>query len=202
MSSSKYIQELYKKKQSDVMRYILKLRCWEYRQRSEIETSSSSVRPEKARLLGYKKKLGYTICRVRIRRGGRKVNKKARAKGKPINHGIKKRKIKENLQALAEKKAGKFCSNLRLLNSYWVAEDPTYKYYESILIDPQHNSIRNNKEINWICNGKHKHRESRGLTSAGRKHRGIAKKNKDHNLIGGSRNACWKRKNTVRLVRA
>jgi len=27
---------------------------------------------------------------------------------------------------------------LRVLNSYWVAQDSTYKYYEVILMDPSH----------------------------------------------------------------
>jgi large subunit ribosomal protein L15e len=31
MTAYKYVEELYKKKQSDVMRFLLRVRCWEYR---------------------------------------------------------------------------------------------------------------------------------------------------------------------------
>jgi hypothetical protein len=33
-------------------------------------------------------------------------------------------------------------ANLRVLNSYWINQDSTYKYYEVILVDPQHKAIR------------------------------------------------------------
>lgn len=59
------------------------------------------------------------------------------------------------------------------MNSYWVNQDATYKYYEVICVDPNHNAIRNDAHINWICNPVHKHRELRGLTSAGTKSRGL-----------------------------
>lgn len=39
------------------------------------------------------------------------------------------------------------------------------------MIDPSHNAIRNDPRINWICSKKH--REMRGLTSMGKKHRGL-----------------------------
>jgi large subunit ribosomal protein L15e len=31
MGAYKYLEELYKKKQSDVFRFLLRVRCWEYR---------------------------------------------------------------------------------------------------------------------------------------------------------------------------
>lgn len=31
MGAYKYLEELYKKKQSDVMRFLMRVRCWEYR---------------------------------------------------------------------------------------------------------------------------------------------------------------------------
>merc|ERR1712147_121466 len=105
-------------------------------------------------------------------------------------------KPKRNAQARAEEKVGRKCGGLRVLNSYWVNEDSTYKYFEVILIDPAHVAIRNDARMNWICNPVHKHRERRGLTSAGRKHRGLRQKgHKANNLIGGSSHAAWKRRN-------
>lgn len=76
------------------------------------------------------------------------------------------------------------------------------RYFEVILVDPFHPVIRNDARINWICNPTHKHRESRGLTSAGRKHRGLRKKgHRANNLIGSSARASWKRRNNLSLRR-
>ena len=36
MGAYKYISELYRKKQSDVMRYLLRIRCWQYRQLTKV----------------------------------------------------------------------------------------------------------------------------------------------------------------------
>lgn len=38
-----------------------------------------------------------------------------------------------------QERVGRRCGGLRVLNSYWVAQDSSYKYFEVILIDPSHN---------------------------------------------------------------
>ena len=43
-----------------------------------------------------------------------------------------------------------------MLNSYWVNQDGVYKYYEVILVDPQHKAIRKDPRINWIVKAVHK----------------------------------------------
>lgn len=58
---------------------------------------------------------------------------------------------------------------LPFLQSYWINQDGVYKYYEVILVDPSHKAIRRDARINWICNAVHKRRETRGLTSAGKR---------------------------------
>lgn len=72
MGAYKYIQEIWRKKQSDVMLFLLRLRCWEYRQLHVVHRCPRPSRPEKARRLGYKAKQGFVIYRIRVRRGGRK----------------------------------------------------------------------------------------------------------------------------------
>lgn len=67
-------------------------------------------------------------------------------------------------------------------------------------MDPQHKAIRRDARINWICDPTHKHRELRGLTSAGRKHRGLRKRGVNKS-IGGSKHATWLRHNTLKLWR-
>lgn len=52
----KYVSELWRKKQSDVMRFLQRVRCWEYRQHPSIVRVTHPTRPDKARRLGYKAK--------------------------------------------------------------------------------------------------------------------------------------------------
>lgn len=66
------LQELWKRKQSDVLRFLLRVRCWEFRQLPGIVRMTRPSRPDKARRMGFKAKQGYVVYRVRVRRGGRK----------------------------------------------------------------------------------------------------------------------------------
>lgn len=202
MGAYKYLEELYKKKQSDVLRFILRVRCWEFRNLPVIHRASRPSRPDKARRLGYKAKQGYVIYRIRIRRGGRKRPvSKGIVYGKPASQGVTQLKPTRSLKAVAEERVGRKCKNLRVLNSYWVNEDSTYKYFEIILVDPFHSAIRNDARINWICSAVHKRRECRGLTSEGKKNRGIGKGHKFNRTKGGSKRGNWKNRNTVSFPR-
>uniref|UniRef100_A0A8C3WL20 Ribosomal protein L15 n=1 Tax=Catagonus wagneri TaxID=51154 RepID=A0A8C3WL20_9CETA len=178
MGVYKYIQELWRKKQSDVMRFLLQVHCWQYRQLSALHRAPRPTRPDKARRLGYKTKQGYVIYRIHVRRGGRKRPvPKGATYGKPVHHGVNQLKFARSLQSAAEERAGRHCRALRVLNSYWVGEDSTYKFFEVILIDPFHKAIRRNPDTQWITKPVHKHREIRGL----------GKGHKFHHTIGGSR---------------
>ncbi|KAG6813271.1 60S ribosomal protein L15 [Tricholoma furcatifolium] len=199
MGAYKYIGELYKKKQSDVLRFLLRVRCWEYRQLNVIHRASRPSRPDKARRLGYKAKQGYVIYRVRVRRGNRKKHAhKGATYGKPVRHGVNQLKFQRSLRSTAEERVGRRCGNLRVLNSYWVNQDGVYKYYEVILVDPSHKAIRRDPRINWIANPVHKRREARGLTSIGKQNRGLGKGHRHNHAPARS---TWKKHNTLSLRR-
>ena len=70
-----------------------------------------------------------------------------------------------------------------------------------ILVDPNHQRIRNDPSINWIARSKHRRREARGLTSAGKKHRGLRKKGHLAHNARPSRRANWKRRQRTQLWR-
>ncbi|KAJ3691860.1 hypothetical protein LUZ61_021024 [Rhynchospora tenuis] len=202
MGAYKYVSELWRKKQSDVMRFLQRVRCWEYRQHPSIVRVTRPTRPDKARRLGYKAKQGFVIYRVRVRRGGRKRPvPKGIVYGKPKHQGITQLKFQRNKRSVAEERAGRKLGGLRVLNSYWVNEDSTYKYFEVILVDAAHAAVRNDPRTNWICKGVHKHRELRGLTSAGKKFRGLRGKGHTHHKARPSRRATWKRNQTLSLRR-
>merc|ERR1712027_186795 len=135
MGAYKYMQELYRKKQCGVMRFLQRVRCWQYRQLSTIHRASRPTRPDKARRLGYRAKQGYVIYRIRIRRGGRKRPvPKGATYGKPTNQGVNSLKNQRSHQAIAEERVGRKCKSLRVLNSYWVAQDSSYKFYEVVCV--------------------------------------------------------------------
>ena len=102
---------------------------------------------------------------------------------------------------MAEERVGKICGGLRVLNSYWVGQDSIYKFFEVILVDPQHNAIRNDPKINWICKPVMKHRELRGITSTGKKSRGLRYKGHKASKTRPSRRANWRRRQTLSLRR-
>ncbi len=54
---------------------------------------------------------------------------------------------------------------------------------------------------NWICGANHKHRELRGLTSAGKSYRGLRCKGHAANKIRPSKRANLKRRNQLSLRR-
>merc|ERR1712088_87875 len=93
-------------------------------------------------------------------------------------------KFQRRIQSVAEERVGKALGGLRVMNSYWVGQDSTYKYFEVIMVDPQH-----------------KPRELRGLTSVGKKSRGLGKGHRFTQTIGGSRHAAWKNRNSLSLRR-
>ena len=202
MGAYKYLEEIWKHKQSDLMRFVLRMRTWEYRQLPAIHRCSRPSRPEKARKLGYKAKQGYVIYRVRIRRGGRKKPvRKGIINGKPKSQGVVGLKASKSLRVVAEARVGKKLGNLRVLNSYWVGQDATFKFFEVILVDPSHKAIRRDPKINWICRPVNKRREERGLTSAGKKYRGLRVKGVNDNKNRPSRSSNWKRRKGLSLRR-
>ncbi|KAJ8945678.1 hypothetical protein NQ318_012396 [Aromia moschata] len=203
MGAYKYIQELYRKKQSDVLRFLLRIRVWQYRQLTKLHRAPRPGRPDKARRLGYRAKQGFVIFRIRVRRGGRKRPvPKGATYGKPKSHGVNELKPVRNLQAIAEvRKGGK---TLRWTEGpQLLLGGPRFfvQVLEVILVDPSHNAIRRDPKVNWIVNAVHKHRELRGKTSAGRSSRGLGKGHRYSQTKGGSRRAAWLRRNSLQLRR-
>ncbi|KAH3760814.1 hypothetical protein Pelo_7377B [Pelomyxa schiedti] len=202
MGAYKYISELWKRKQCDIMRFLRRIRCWELRHLPRVHRAPRPTRPDRAKRLGYRKKQGYVIYRTKVRRGDRKKNvHKGRQCRKPKYQGVHKHKSSMNLRRVAEGRVGHRCKNLRVLNSYWIGQDSTYKYFEVILVDPFHPAIRNDPKSRWICNPVHKHRELHGLTGAGKAYRGLYGKGHCFKKQRPSRHASWRRRNTLSLRR-
>ncbi len=155
------------------------------------------LRLDRARALGYKAKQGIVVVRARVRRGG--LHKKRFDGGRvPSKMGVKKITMKQNTQVIAEARTAKHYPNLEVLNSYWVGDDGKHHYFEVILVDPFHPSIRTDKDLNWICTKPQTNRVLRGKTSAGRKHRGLHNKGKGAEHLRPSVNKSSARKKDSR----
>jgi large subunit ribosomal protein L15e len=135
------------------------------------------TRIDRARAVGYRAKGGYVVVRVRVRRGGQ--NKRAIIAGRrPKHKGILQMTLKKSLRRIAEERAQKHYPNLEVLNSYWLGEDGKQKFFEVILVDPDHPEILSDPKINWIAAPAQRGRVFRGLTSAGTEGRGLRWKGK------------------------
>jgi large subunit ribosomal protein L15e len=134
------------------------------------------TRLDRARSLGYKAKPGFLIVRQRVDRGGRMRPKLK--KGRKSSKQRRKLVLGMNYQEIAERRAVAKFVNCEVLNSYEVAKDGSHYWFEVILVDPNHPSVMADKHTAWLSQGANKRRAMRGLTSAGRKSRGLRNKGK------------------------
>ncbi|MEM7826881.1 MAG: 50S ribosomal protein L15e [Candidatus Aenigmatarchaeota archaeon] len=141
-----------------------------WRKAKVVERIEKPSKINRARSLGYKAKQGFVIVRVRIKKGGRRRPKPSGGR-KPKKAGLVHFTPKKSLQLIAEERAARHYPNLEVLNSYYIADDGANKYFEVILVDPSHSVIKADKNINWIMN--QRKRVFRGLTSAGKRMRGL-----------------------------
>jgi len=165
MSYVKYLRQLWKSPEHDKL---MKERLVIWRKEPSIIRIEKPTRLDRAHALGYKAKQGFILARVRIGKGSSKREKPSGGR-KPLHAGMTSITPKMNLQHIAEMRVARKFPNLEVLNSYYVAEDGKFKWFEVILVDPNHPCIKNDLKLNWIC--KNRRRVFRGLTSAGKRSR-------------------------------
>ena len=138
MGAYKYIQETLQKEYADKNRvYKDKTKAW--RNGPVMEKVERPANLPRARRLGYKAKQGYVVVRVRIRKGGAR-KARPRAGRRPRALGVTRFTRSMSLKRIAERKASKKYPNLRVLSSYYVWEDGTNHWFETIMRDP-HNPV-------------------------------------------------------------
>ncbi|MEE9406180.1 MAG: 50S ribosomal protein L15e [Candidatus Aenigmarchaeota archaeon] len=167
----KHIAKLWKRPRESVP-ITWKQRLIDWRKEGTVTRIERPTRIDRARRIGYKAKQGFVMVRVKVPKGTRKRPKPAGGRrpkraGRFFSLGKSKRWV-------AEEKAARKFANLEVLNSYYVGEDGDTLWYEIIMVDPKNPSIIKDKDISWI--GEHKGRAFRGMTSTGKKGRGLMKK--------------------------
>ncbi len=173
MGYAKYVRELWKRPKEALGR-LWQERLIRWRREPAVVRIERPTRPDRARALGYKAKQGVVVARVRVPRGGRNRPKPSGGR-KPSKAGLRLFFPGKSRRAIAEERASKKFPNLEVLNSYYVGEDGEYLWYEVILLDPHHPAIKSDRTLGWISKGTHRGRAERGLTSAGKKYRGLRK---------------------------
>ncbi len=174
MSFYKYVREQFRNPVPE-MDQIWRQRLKKWRKQNRMKRIENPTRLSKARSLGYKAKPGVVLVRGRIRRGGRKRRKIGKGR-RPKRAGRNKFTPKKNLMQIMEERVSRKYPNLVVLNSYPVAKDGQYKWFEHILLDPEHPAVSNDKEYSKIID--QRGRSHRGKTSAGKKSRGMRNKGK------------------------
>ncbi len=176
---SKILQREYRGEEDEFYNYDerMKEKLIQWRREPAIVKVEHPTNLARAKALGYKAKQGIIVVRVRVRKGsGRHVrpNKGRR----PKRMGVNKLTRRISIQRIAEERAARRYRNLEVLNSYYVGEDGQHYWFEVILVDPHSPAILADKDLRWIAEPQHRGRAFRGLTSAGKKGRGLRRKGK------------------------
>lgn len=170
------IRELWKKPK-DSMKDLVQERLIEWRQGNVVVRIERPTRIDRARSLGYKAKQGYVIVRVRVKRSKRQ--RPLIKKGRRSKHKRRKKIVGKSYQWIAEERASKKYPNCEVLNSYKIGEDGKHHFYEVILLDRV--IVSKYRNMKWVKNNNR--RVYRGLTSAGKKSRGLTGKGKGYEKI-------------------
>ncbi|HKL24423.1 MAG TPA: 50S ribosomal protein L15e [Candidatus Nanoarchaeia archaeon] len=165
-----YLREAWKKPDSETQRK----RMIDWRKSGTFTKVDKPLRLDKAKNLGYKDKKGFVVVRVKIGRGGHK--KPRPNKGRRSKRLHNRKNLKMSYKWIAEQRADKKYTNLEVLNSYLIGKDGKQYFYEVLLVDPNKKEIQNDKDVKWVCNSKNQKRAIRGLTSSGKKSRGLKSK--------------------------
>lgn len=169
MGYLKYLRNLWKNPQQNARYRELLLKARREPVTIKLERPTNLAR---ARSLGYKPKQGVIVVRQRVTRGGRmRPDIKG---GRRSAHAHQKKVVKKTYQQVAEERVQRKYKNCEVLNSYKILEDGKYFWYEVILIDRLHPAVLADKQLSRVA--KQRGRVFRGVTSAGRKARGLRKK--------------------------
>lgn len=168
MGAYKYIKESFQQEYQERSDE-LKKRIVNWNSEPVLKRIEKPTNIARARILGYKDKQGVIVVRTRIRKG---LSKRPKPRGgrKPSKSGRFYAR-KKSIQAMAEERAARAYTNCEVLNSYYVGEDGRNKYFEIILLDRSHGAIASDPVYSKAI--RLRGRAFRGLTSSGRRHRGI-----------------------------
>jgi large subunit ribosomal protein L15e len=110
---------------------LLRARIRKWADEKSVSRAGRPTNPLRARTLGYKAKKGYIVVRVRLKRGKRV--RPAPNMGRKPGKNVKRVPPGQPLSAIAEGRAARLYSNMRVVNSYLAGQDGVNSYFEVIL---------------------------------------------------------------------
>jgi len=165
-----YIKQAWKKPDKKTLRD--RMTAW--RKDPVFTRVEKPLRLDRARNLGYKDKKGFVMIRIRVNRGGHK--KPRPNKGRRSKRLHTRKNLTMSYKWIAENRVSKKFTNLEVLNSYMVGKDGQHYFFEVICVDPTRPEIANDKNLKFLTKPVNQNRPERGLTSAGKKSRGLRDK--------------------------
>ena len=147
----RYLKEAWKRPKDSYIKEVMVQRAIVWRKQPSSVRVDKPTRLDRARSLGYKAKHGVIVVRTRVRRGGRRKLRPVLGR-RQKRMGVKKFTPAKSKQLIAEERTARKYPNMEVLNSYWVWQDGRYKWYEVILVDPNHPAIKSDKDLGWIAN--------------------------------------------------
>jgi len=183
MGAYKYLQETWRTISPEA-----KLaRLMQLRKEPALKRVVKPTKIHRAHALGYKAKQGYLVVRVKLSRAKRQ--REHITGGRRTRHMRHKKIVSKSYRWIAEERANRKYRNCEVLNSYKLAEDGKHFWFEVILVDRDHPVIKKGKETMWVAAPANRGRVFRGLTSAGRKSRGLRRKGKGAEKVRPSQRA-------------
>lgn len=136
----------------EVVRETRRRRLIEWRHQPSVIRIERPTDTDSARRLGYKAKPGFIVVRSRVRKGGRR-KPRPRSGRRPRHMGVVLFKPGKSRRKIAEERAAREYPNMRVLGSYWVGEDGVYKWFEVVMVDPNHPAVVSDPRFRWLKHG-------------------------------------------------
>lgn len=184
MGYLKYVRDLWKKPKQN-LGDIYKQKLVSFRKEPVTIRLDQPTRPDRARAVGYRAKQGIIVVRQKVTRGGRQRPQIKHGRRPKAN--TRRKTVSLNYQTVAEQRANKHYPNCEVAGSYLVAKDGSSAWYEIVLYDRDHPQIKADKRTSWAF--KTKGKVYRGLTSSGKKSRGLRGKGNGYEKIRPSRSS-------------
>jgi large subunit ribosomal protein L15e len=146
MVAYKYISKAWRNPRKSYVRDMMRRVAERWRKEPAIIRVEAPTRLDRARRFGYKAKQGFVVVRVRLRKGGARKIRPVSGR-RPRALGVTKFTRGKSLKKIAQDRAAKKFPNMLPLNSYWTWEDGKHKWFEVVMVDPNHPSVRNDRSI-------------------------------------------------------
>lgn len=145
VSAYSLMRKIWRERNEELIKNLRK-RAIEWRKEKSIVRVDRPLRLDRARSLGYKAKQGFIVVRVRVRKGGFS-KPRPRSGRRPKALGVVKHKVNVSLKEEAINKVSKKYVNMHVLGAYELFRDAKYAWYEVILVDPNHPSVKSSRNV-------------------------------------------------------